>query len=89
MWTMTKNEISDLKANLKSLQEENARMRTLIAKEVPELRRRVRSLEAAFCHDHVSNGRRNDLCKTCGFDLRDSIHNRLEHADTRTYPHES
>jgi hypothetical protein len=37
---------------------------------------RVKVLESAFRHVHVSNGV-NDLCKQCGLDLRDPIHERF------------
>jgi hypothetical protein len=64
-------------AATKDLAEENARLRVLIAKELPEYRQRIISLESTFRHTHISNGQ-NDCCNECGFDLRDSIHNRLE-----------
>ena len=34
---------------------------------------RIRQLETAFRHNHVSNGV-DDTCKQCGLDLRDPIH---------------
>jgi len=40
---------------------------------------RERELVAAFHHNHVSDNQ-SDVCKSCGLDLRDSIHNRADKA---------
>lgn len=43
--------------------------------ELIKLELRVKELETVFRHYHVASGN-YDICKQCGFDLRDAIHKR-------------
>jgi len=61
------------------LHEETAKAIESLTKQLTLSQERERELVAAFHHNHVSDNQ-SDVCKSCGLDLRDSIHNRADKA---------
>lgn len=47
-----------------------------LERELSEAKQKVEALTSMFRHYHVNNGS-NDVCKSCGLDLRDSVHIRI------------